>query len=115
MGDQLPATRSGQSVQDLRNHLKETTRSENKDCKVNFCRFMDDIRANKKLLPHWSLLLFKCEFLALVMDFLQGRSLKDKLLLKQNVVRDAEELSTTSSEVTQLDAKLLISCCHNAV
>ena len=115
MGDQLPAGSSGHTTQDLWMFLQEAAPFEKKDYKVNFCRFMAYIRASRKLLPSWTLLLFKCEFLALELDLLQGRSLKEKLLLKQNLVRDAEEQATTSTEVTQVDVKLLRSCCQNAV
>ena len=99
----------------LWNFLKDQTPFTKKEYKVNTARFMAFQRANYKLLKEWSLLLFKTEFLALELDMAKGKDFREKVLVRQSLLREAAELNTTSNQVLQLDSKLLRSACQNNV
>jgi len=95
--------------------LKKRAQFYKKGNKVNFCRFMAYIRANKALLPEWSATCLLAELLALEHDFLSSKAFRENILVKPSVVAAASSSGSTSAAVTQLDAKILRGCCQNAV
>jgi hypothetical protein len=86
--------------------LKERMRFMTKGYRVSLCRFMAWIRGSRALLGQWTSTLFCCEFLALELDFLQGKAFHEKVLFKKCLVDEAVEHPTTSAGVPQVDAKV---------
>ena len=83
--------------------------------KVKLCQFMGIVNGCKSLLKGWSMRLIFCEYLALEMDMLQGKDFREKILIKQQTLQHAADLTTTSESAPQVDAKVLRSCCQNAL
>lgn len=115
LGDKVTVERSDSPNEALWAFLQEGARFRTKGHRVNFCRFMAYIRANKQLLSEWSSTCFLAEFLALEHDFLSGKAFREKLLVKGGLAVETSTGGTTSSVVTQVGSKLLRGCCANAI
>ena len=103
----------------LRKYLKATVPFDKAEYKVNCRRFMAFPRALLELLSKWTLTVFKCELVALELDRLKGKAFKEEVMVKQGLLKDMGELGATESRTASyavgFDAKLLRSCCHNAL
>jgi hypothetical protein len=115
MAAQIDLSDGESPVAALWQHLKANCRFQKLGHRVRMCDFFGFNKANRSLLNHWTEIQFKSEVLALELDFLTGRAVKDKVILKANVFETEKEVTTTSSSVTQVDTKLLRGCQQNAV
>ena len=118
MGDELEYVDGEEHLSDMErawNALRRRRQFEKKGRKVIMARFMAWLRGGKELLRQWSWTLFRSEWLALEHDFLQGSALMKKIILPQRELAEDGSAPTTSSHATSVDAKLLRSCCQNAV
>lgn len=108
----LPGASPGESLWAF---LGDKAKFPRKGYKVNLCRFMAFIREAASFLPEWSVWRFRAEYLALEMDFFQGKQFKQNLIVRQSLVNEVEHARTTDPAGIGIDAKLLRSCCQNAV
>jgi hypothetical protein len=100
MAAQIDLSDGESPVAALWQHLKANCRFKKLGHRVKMCDFFGFNKANRSLLNHWTEIQFKAEILALELDFLTGRAVKDKIILKANVFETDKELTTTSSSVT---------------
>ena len=53
------------------------------------------------------------EYLCLEMDMYEGKAFQDKVLIKKDVLEEADGLHSTGSACIQIDTKILRSACRN--
>ena len=83
--------------------------------RIKMCRYLDWWSGAKALLSRWTLELFKHETLALEEDWLKGGKFLALPSVKAADVAHNDAVTSTSSTITAIEAKLLRSSCLNNV
>ena len=84
-----------------------------KGYRVKNCEFGAWVSAAEAFLSQWTLTLFKCEYCCLELDMLHGKNFAQKIVVDKQHVKEATEADSTSMTHTQIDQKILKSCCQN--
>ena len=114
MGSKLKVGEGQSEMEAVRESLRHDSKYPKLGEKTKLCEFLGWQRALPDLLRTWHRRLFKAELLSLECDWLTGRLVKERLVVSQQVLDRAEEVSTTNPKVTTADVKLLRGCQVNA-
>ena len=96
-------------------YIMDTQTSNPMGDRVNMCQHMGWWSGAKSLLPVLTLSLMKSELVALEVDWLHGKDFMQLPVVKSHVKEADALLSSTSSRITPVEAKLVRTSCRNNV
>ena len=95
--------------------VRATQRSNPMGDRIKMCQYFGWWHGAMTLLPLWTLNLWKAEMVALEMDWLHGKDFMELPVVKSHVKEADALLTSTSSRITPVEAKLVRTSCKNNV
>ena len=101
---------------ELWNHCAARATFSREGSKVNLNRYQGSLKAAQRFLPLWSTHAFETIHTALELDFLKGKRLEERLVIKAGLAEHVGEGGGTTNPVrVTLEDRSLRSCCQNSV
>ena len=95
--------------------MKDTVHTNVMGDRIKMCQFFGWWKGARVLLQHWSKSLFKAEAVCLEEDWLKGSKFMQLPVVKAEDVASNDMITSTSSKITSVEAKLIRSSCQNNV
>jgi len=113
LGDRVPIDPEKGAEQSLWDYMKTTLPSNVLGKRAKMCQYLSWLSAARELLPRWTTELLKAELVTLETDALKGKAFMKLPVVSEKLVKENDLTCTTSTKITQLDAKLLRGACIN--
>ena len=116
LADVIDVNASASPIRALYEYITQSAPFTKKHYRVKLGEFGAWQTTAEAFLSAWGLTRFKCEYVALETDMIGTGKFAQKIIINKDHLKAADEATTTtSSTATQIDTKILRSCCQNVV